>query len=51
MNDEYVYCTDCIYFRLDDLFIPFCPFEDVCYIVYCEDSRPITERPKYNNGN
>lgn len=51
MNDEYVYCTNCIYFRLDDEFIPYCPFEDECDIEDCEDGRPITERPRYNNRN
>ena len=50
MDDEYVYCTNCIYFRLDDEFIPYCLFEDECDIEDCEDSRPITERPRYDNG-
>ena len=46
-EDEYVYCTDCVYFRLDDEFTPYCLFEDECDIEDCEDSRHITERPKY----
>ena len=50
MNNEDVCCMDCIYFRLDDEFIPYCLFEDECDIEDCEDSKPITERPKFDNG-
>ena len=29
---EYVYCTNCRHFRLDDEYTPYCPFEDKCDI-------------------
>ena len=44
---EYVYCTECKYFRLDDEYTPYCPFEDKCDINDCEDSRQLEERPYY----
>jgi len=46
-ENTYVYCTNCIYFRLDDEGIPYCPFEDKCNINDCEDSKLFKERPKY----
>ena len=46
-KDTHVYCTHCIYFRLDDESKPYCPLEGECYIWNCEDSKPYRERPKY----
>ena len=43
-----VYCTNCKHFRLDDEEIPYCPYEEKeCDIRDCEDSRPLRERPMY----
>lgn len=44
---EYVYCTECKYFRLDDEYIPYCLFEDKCDIWFYEDGRPLEKRPYY----
>ena len=44
---EYVYCTNCRHFRLDDEYIPYCPFEDKCDINDCEDSKTLEDRPYY----
>ena len=50
-STEYVYCTNCKHFRLDDEDTPYCPFEDECDIWDCEDSRRFAERPCYElNG-
>lgn len=46
-KDEHVYCTDCKHFRLDDEYKQYCPFEEECDIWNCEDSKPFSERPKY----
>ena len=46
-TDTHVYCTHCLYFRLDDKDKPYCPFEDKCDICDCEDSKPYSERPMY----
>ena len=48
---EYVYCTRCKHFRLDNEEIPYCPFEDECDINDCEDSSPFIERPHYFPNN
>jgi nicotinic acid phosphoribosyltransferase len=45
--DTFVYCTHCKHFRLDDEAIPYCPFEGKCDINDCENSRPFSERPLY----
>lgn len=46
-----VYCTNCIHFRLDDEDLPYCMHEDKCNINDCEDSKPIKERPFYEEKN
>ncbi|MDF2885567.1 MAG: hypothetical protein K0R54_6141 [Clostridiaceae bacterium] len=47
-NHTHVYCTNCRHFRLDDEEIPYCPYEEKeCDIRDCEDSRPFSERPMY----
>lgn len=48
-KDEYVYCTKCIYFRLDDEGLPYCLFEDECNINNCEDSMRFEDRPYYKS--
>ena len=46
--DTYVYCTNCKHFRLDDEEIPYCPYEEKeCDIYNCEDSKPYSQRPMY----
>lgn len=48
MNEnEYVYCTNCINFRLDDEGIPYCYYENECNINNCEDSMQLKHRPHY----
>jgi len=44
---EYVYCTNCYYFRLDDEYKQYCMYEDKCNINNPEDSQLIEERPFY----
>ncbi|MDD4188453.1 MAG: hypothetical protein PHX04_06870 [Bacilli bacterium] len=44
---EYVYCTDCKWFRTDDEELPYCPYEDECNIWGCEDSKQFKYRPHY----
>lgn len=46
-QDKHVYCTDCKWFKLDNEYIPYCIYEDQCNIWNCEDSKPFSERPKY----
>jgi hypothetical protein len=46
-EDEHVYCTDCLYFRLDDESKPYCMYENKCNINDCEDSKSFKERPCY----
>ncbi|CAB1251615.1 protein of unknown function [Ruminococcaceae bacterium BL-6] len=46
-STDYVYCTHCKNFRIDDEDKPYCPYEDECDIWDCEDSRRYAERPKY----
>jgi len=38
-NNNHVYCTDCINFRLDDEELPYCCYEDKCDINDCDDSK------------
>jgi len=46
--DTHVYCTHCLYFRLDDEDKPYCRYEEKeCDIRNCEDSRPYSKRPMY----
>ena len=45
--DTYVYCTDCLYFRLDDEGLPYCYNENKCDINDFEDSKPFKNRPCY----
>lgn len=46
--DTYVYCTQCKWFKLDgEDDVPHCKFSSECDIWDCEDSRPFSERPKY----
>lgn len=45
--NKQVYCTDCEYFRLDDEYLPYCPFDDKCDICDCEDSKDINRRLHY----
>ena len=45
--DEYVYYTNCRYFRLCDENLPYCMYENKCNINDCEDSKPLKERPYY----
>ena len=63
MADEYVYCTMCRYFRLCDEQTPYCVSEnadncdnstycvsenvDDCDNWNCEDSKPLSKRPYY----
>ncbi|WP_279146686.1 MULTISPECIES: hypothetical protein [Clostridium] len=46
-ENTYVYCTHCLYFRLDDEELPYCPYEDNCNINDCEDSMIFKDRPHY----
>jgi hypothetical protein len=52
---EYVYCTNCIHFRIEDKYekddegIPCCNFEDKCDITDCEDSKRRMDRPCYED--
>lgn len=46
-ENTHVYCTHCKWFRLDDEYIPYCPFENECDIYDCEDSRQFRDRPHY----
>lgn len=46
-QDTHVYCTHCKWFMMDDEYIPYCLFEDICDITNCEDSMSFTDRPKY----
>ena len=48
-NNEQVYCTNCKYFRLCDEQKPYCVSENVdkCDNWDCDDSRPFSERPYY----
>lgn len=45
-NTDYVYCTECMYFKVNDD-TPHCKYEDECDIWDCEDSRRYAERPHY----
>lgn len=49
-----VYCTDCIYFKIDktveDEFVPKCKYELECCLDDCEDSKSIEERPFYKEN-
>lgn len=45
--DTHVYCTDCVNFRLCDEGLPYCMYENKCNINGCEDSKPLNERPYY----
>ena len=48
IEDDYVYCTRCKHFGLDDDLIPYCIHEHECNIADCEDSAPMLEcRPFY----
>lgn len=46
---EYVYCTNCKHFRLDDESIPYCYYENECDINDCEDSKAFKDRPHYKD--
>lgn len=46
--DTYVYCTNCIDFRLDNEGLPYCQYENKCDIYDCNDSKPFKLRPYYN---
>lgn len=46
-ENTYVYCTNCINFRLCDEGLPYCAFEDKCEINNCEDSMAFMYRPFY----
>lgn len=46
--NEHVYCTNCIYFRLDWKESPYCCYEAICDITDCEDSKPLKYRPYYD---
>lgn len=46
-ENTHVYCVDCKWFRTDDEYKPYCPFEEECDIWNCEDSKPFRERPRY----
>lgn len=44
---EYVYCTECVHFKLKDGSCPYCKYEDICNINNCEDSMSFEDRPYY----
>lgn len=46
---DYVYCTHCKHFNLNDDDVPYCPYEDECDIWDCEDGRRFAERPHYES--
>jgi hypothetical protein len=46
-ENTHVYCTDCLHFRLCDEGLPYCYYENKCNINNYKDSKPFTERPKY----
>lgn len=48
MNEDiHVYCTHCLYFRLDDEKLSYCIYEDKCDINNCDDSMAFKYRPCY----
>lgn len=56
IENEYVYCTNCIHFRIEDKYIkddngiPTCEHEDDCDITNYEDSKRRIDRPYYKNN-
>ena len=46
-KNEYVYCTDCMRLKFDENEKPYCYYESQCDINDCEDSRPLKDRPNY----
>ena len=46
-KNEYVYCTNCRYFKLCDEGLPYCIHENKCNINDCEDSKTLKERLYY----
>lgn len=45
-SDIHVYCTHCAWFQIKDG-VPDCKYSEECDLWDCEDSRPFSERPKY----
>lgn len=45
-RNTYVYCTNCRWFKITDD-VPECKYSTICDIWDFEDSKPISERPKY----
>lgn len=46
-TDEYVYCTECIHFKVQGEGTPYCENKDLCDLENCEDSMAIKYRPYY----
>ena len=46
-KDTHVYCTNCEYFKLNFRELPYCPYECDCDLWDCNDSKPLKERPMY----
>lgn len=47
MKLEYIYCTNCYYFKMYDEDTPYCMYKDRCDIIDCEDSKDRKYRPFY----
>ena len=47
LHNPQVYCTRCLFFRIDDEGIPYCYHEEECYIHIPEDSTLLSDRPCY----
>jgi len=47
VEEEMVYCTKCKHLRINNEGNPTCPYEDICDITDCEDSRHRENRPCY----
>lgn len=50
-KDIHVYCTHCVHFKVTKCneydYMPKCKYENECCLEDCEDSRPLNERPHY----
>lgn len=46
-KNEYVYCTNCLNFRLCDEGLPYCFYENKCDINGFDYSKSFSERPYY----
>ena len=47
LHNPQVYCTKCLFFRIDDECIPYCYHANECCLFDPEDSIPLLDRPCY----